>query len=105
MKAQFAPGALRVRVDRAEFERLRDGTPLVLDFAGATRVEVHRGDRLSVELATGRVRLQLAADALGALEARLPCREGIEATVESRGEPLQVAFEVDVRGAVPRRPR
>ena len=105
MKARFAPDGLRVRVDRPEFERLRQGEPLALDCAGAVRVEVHRGDRLRIESAAGLVRLHLPGDALEALAGRLPAREGIEGTVERSGRPLQVAFEVDIRSTGPRPPR
>lgn len=97
MKAQFAPGVLRVRVDRLEFERLRSGEAVRLDCAGAAAVEVRQGDRLSVEATRGEVHLRLPAGELDALGARLPSREGIEATIGLAGRMLRLAFEVDVR--------
>lgn len=104
MKVQFAPGRMRVRVDRAEFDRLRSGATLVLDVA-RWAVHLEATDAFGLNAQDDRLVLGLPAGALEELAARLPSRDGIEAVLELGGRPLAIAFEVDLRDARPRRPR
>jgi hypothetical protein len=105
MKAQFLPGGLRIRVDRAEFERIRAAEPVTLECAGLGRIDVCAARELSVTREAGVLTLRLPGTELEALAARLPCREGIEAAVELAGRVLHVTLEVDVRDGRPRRAR
>ncbi|MFZ5656274.1 MAG: hypothetical protein ACOY37_04325 [Pseudomonadota bacterium] len=105
MKVQFTPASMRIRVDQAEFGRLRAGTALVLGMPGAWRVEVAIGEPIAMRQDGNRLAVALPAAALEELAARLPSRDGIAARVEVAGHALDLAFEVDMRDGRPRRPR
>lgn len=105
MKVQFTPDSMRIRVDQAEFGRLRAGAALVLELPGAWRVEVAIGEPIALRHDGDRLTVALPAGALEELAARLPSRDGIGARVEVAGHALDLAFEVDLRDGRPRRPR
>lgn len=105
MKIQFSPGRIRVRVDRAGFQRLRDGECLSLALPAGWVVRVEAGTRLAASGGDGGLVLVFPAPELDALARRLPAREGIGGRVECAGDACELALEVDVRDAGPRRAR
>lgn len=105
MKAQFVPDGLRIRVDPAEFEQLREHGRLQLALPGAWRVQLRVAAAFAVVQDGATLAVDLPADALAGLAARLPSREGIAGRVDCAGRPVDLAFEVDLLGGRPRRPR
>jgi hypothetical protein len=105
MKVQFAPEGMRIRVDQAEFRRLRDGATLSLDIAGHWRMDVQCAAVGAVERADDRLAVRLPRESVEELAARLPARDGIAFRAPGEGDGIDVAFEVDLLDGRPRRPR
>lgn len=108
MKVQFSPGRMRIRIGRAEFDTLRSAGRLSLAFPvspGPWRVEVTAGPVWTLTQVGSCVVVEVPADALDALAARLPSRDGIAGRLDLLGDPVDVALEVDIRDGRPPRTR
>jgi hypothetical protein len=106
MKLQLEGQHLRFRVDEAEFARLLSGETVesATSLPGATvtlQVSSRSEGSPALSASTGRITLQLPIADLLAYQQRLPCRDGLAFVQQvDAGEPLQVAFEVDVRDSI-----
>lgn len=118
MKVQISEQSLRIRLDEAEFARLREGETLSNQTAlGATAtwslhlVACAASDWSCMSAGQGGSTLSVPRSRLQEYTARLPCRDGIEATLGDGATAIAIALEVDVRDSVrqrgvgPRRPR
>lgn len=115
MKVQLGDGEVRLRVDEDEFARLLDGESIVCRTplpAGAWEVRARAVEDEGASIAGSALapEMRLPRALLLDYRMRLPCREGVVASIASGvGPTLTVRFEVDmrdsirVRGAVARR--
>ncbi len=102
MKLQLAPGTLRLRVTRAEFDALRAGSRLGLAVAapgGRWQVDIASAAAFSIELRGTDMAIAFPQADLDALRGRLPAREGLRWQVETESGPIALVFEVDIRDA------
>lgn len=107
MKLQLQHASLRLRLSEAEFARLLAGeavenrTPLPGGVAVQRVLAVEASDAVSLDGGPERLLLRVPLALLAAYAARLPCREGIEASVAlGSGDALALCLEVDVRDSV-----
>lgn len=100
MKLQLASDALRLRLTAAEFAQLRAGGTVAADLPLPNqvplRVRFEAGEAFAVLEAPG-VCLALPRADLAALEARLPCRDGLEYAAEAPTGPIRIVIDVDIR--------
>ncbi|GAB2522194.1 hypothetical protein [Lysobacter humi (ex Lee et al. 2017)] len=100
MKLQLATDVLRLRLTTAEFARLRAGDAvearLPLPHRAPFEMRVESGDVFAVPEGTG-LRLRLPSADLAALDARLPCRDGLEYVANGPTGPVRIVVEVDIR--------
>lgn len=102
MKLQLAPGSLRLRLDRAEFDRLLAGESLALCVpmpGGRWQVHAMSAEAFALRPDGPRLALELPAGELAGLATRLPSREGLAWQAGHVDEPLEVVLEVDIRGS------
>lgn len=108
MKVQFSSDAVRIRLPREAFDALCAGSALrlALPLAGsAGQVVLHRGPAFGAVAAEDGLHVTWPQAGLDALAARLPSREGLEATAQLAGRAVRFTLEVDVRsGRVARTP-
>lgn len=100
MKLQLAPGTLRLRVTRAEFDALRAGSRLDLAVTapgGRWQVDVASAAAFSISLGGTDMAIALPQADLDALHIRLPSREGLRWQVEAEDGLITLVFEVDIR--------
>lgn len=100
MKVQLAPGTVRLRVTRAEFDELRAGTAVTLALAipgGSWRVDVAPAPAVSISLADGHLVIGIPRADLDVLLGRLPAREGLGWQIDGDGGSIALVFEVDIR--------
>jgi hypothetical protein len=109
MKVQIHGQSIRLRIDEAELTRLLAGELL----ENRTRLAMQRYWSQSLRLVpTGEalitgdaaiLQFGLPRDAVLALQARLPSRDGLSFEVVTGGEPVQLQFDVDVRDSLRQR--
>ena len=99
MKLQLQHRAIRVRLDRAEFDSLLRGLTLRLALRRGDdalfAVEISAGPRLELTRGAEGWRLQLPAGELEAYAPTLPRRDGLHFDL---GDGLGIDLEVDLRG-------
>lgn len=109
MKIQIQQQFIRLRIDEAELSRLLAGEVLenrtclgMQRYCSQTLRLAPAGEAL---LAGDAAILQfsLPREAVLALQARLPCREGLSFEVATGGPPLRLQFDVDVRDSLRQR--
>lgn len=108
MKVQFSGDAVRIRLPREAFDDLCAGSALrlALPLAGsAGAVVLRRGPAFEAMAADDGLHVTWPQARLDALAARLPSREGLEATAQLAGRAVRFTLEVDLRsGRAPRAP-
>lgn len=100
MTVQFAPGSIRLRVTRAEFDSVPSGDGLRLAVAapgGRWEIDVRCASAFSISLASGRLALDLPRADLADLLGRLPAREGLRWQADVEEGTIAVILEVDIR--------
>lgn len=104
MKLQLRPGALRLRVDEAELQRLLDGEELSLALRHSARVVLELRVRLAdtAALALTEIwRLRLPRSAVLDYVQTLPRRDALVVAAQGAGDDaLHLEFEVDVRDSI-----
>ena len=109
MKVQIQSQSLRLRIDESELARLLAGevlenqtwlgTPGVL----SQRLQLHDMAEALLDGDTHALMITLPREDVLALQARLPCRDGLGFMLPTQARPLQLQFDVDVRDSVRQR--
>ena len=109
MKVQIQSQSLRLRIDESELVRLLVGevlenqtwlgTPGVL----SQRLQLHDMAEALLDGDTHALMITLPREDVLALQARLPCRDGLGFMLPTQARPLQLQFDVDVRDSVRQR--
>lgn len=109
MKVQIQSQSLRLRIDESELARLLAGevlenqtwlgTPGVL----SQRLQLHDTAEALLDGDIHALMIKLPREDVLALQARLPCRDGLGFVLPTQARPLQVQFDVDVRDSVRQR--
>lgn len=108
MRVQLKRQNLRLRIDEEELERLLAGETLdnltTWPDGHVSHQQVELADAHAWQRIDDGWRVHLATDAVRALAARLPCRDGLKIEMPGCGpSPLIVQFDVDVRDSTRRR--
>lgn len=109
MKIQLHEQSLRVRIDEEELARLLDGssvsnqTRLPGGVAWGLALALHDAARAVVHSDPSHPRVSLPRQAVEALQARLPSRDGLCFELDDGVTALQLQFDVDVRDSVRQR--
>ncbi|MCD9086971.1 hypothetical protein [Stenotrophomonas sp. SY1] len=109
MKIQIQDQSLRVRLDESELARLLDGQPvqnqtrLVGQGIWSQTVQLNEQALPQVCGSAEALLLTLPRDAVTALSARLPCRDGLGWELAAADEVLRLQLDVDVRDSVRQR--
>lgn len=109
MKVQIQSQSLRLRVDESELARLLAGEVLEnqtwLGTPGALsqRLQLHDMAEALLDGDAHALMITLPREDVLALQARLPCRDGLGFMLPTQALPLQLQFDVDVRDSVRQR--
>lgn len=109
MKVQIQSQSLRLRIDEGELARLLAGEVLEnqtwLGTPGALsqRLQLHDMAEVLLDGDTHALTIRLPREDVLALQARLPCRDGLSFVLPTQALPLQLQFDVDVRDSVRQR--
>lgn len=109
MKVQIQSQSLRLRIDESELARLLAGEVLEnqtwLGAPGALsqRLQLHDMAEALLDGDTHALMITLPREDVLALQARLPCRDGLSFVLPTQARPLQLQFDVDVRDSVRQR--
>lgn len=109
MKVQIQSQSLRLRIDESELARLLAGEVLEnqtwLGRPGALsqRLQLHDTAEALLDGDTHALMITLPREEVLALQARLPCRDGLSFLLPTQALPLQLQFDVDVRDSVRQR--
>ncbi|KRG43958.1 hypothetical protein ARC78_06445 [Stenotrophomonas pictorum JCM 9942] len=109
MKVQIHRQSIRLRIDEAELARLLAGqrvenhTRLAAERCWSQTLRLVPSGEVLITGDTAILQISLPRDAVLALQARLPCRDGLSFDVAAGGEPLQLRLDVDIRDSLRQR--
>lgn len=110
MKVQIQSQSLRLRIDESELARLLAGEVLenqtwLVGTPGSLsqRLQLHDMAEALLDGDTHALMITLPREDVLALQARLPCRDGLSFVLPAQALPLQLQFDVDVRDSVRQR--
>lgn len=109
MKVQIQSQSLRLRIDESELAQLLAGEVLEnqtwLGTPGALsqRLQLHDTVEVLLDGDSNALMIRLPREDVLALQARLPCRDGLSFVLPTQARPLQLQFDVDVRDSVRQR--